>query len=453
MGSPLIEGRNGALYTDDYQLTMAQSYLREGMDEEATFSLFFRELPDHRDYLLACGVEDVLDFLGAMRFDDEDIAYLRSREVFSEDFLGWLSDFEFGGEVRAVAEGTPVFAEEPLVEVTAPIAVAQIVETIVLNQVHFQSILATKASRVAEAAGEAAVLDFGARRIHGTDAGLKACRAYHIGGLAGTSLVLAGELYGVPVSGTMAHSYIQAHDDEYEAFRQFTKTFPETILLVDTYETVTGVRRVVELAEELGEDFAVRGIRLDSGDLGELARRSREILDEAGLEDVEIIASGGLDEYAIAGLREDGAPIDGFGVGTNLATSEDAPKLDMAYKLVEYDGRGRMKLSQGKRTLPGAKQVFRRHDDGGRAVGDRLARRGAEPGDDTPLLEVVMEEGVRTSPREDLDAARERAASMRAALPDDIRSIEGAEAAYPVELDEELERYHREVRERIEARF
>ncbi|MDX1626526.1 MAG: nicotinate phosphoribosyltransferase [Wenzhouxiangellaceae bacterium] len=447
MTHSFVRGDRAALFTDLYQMTMAQAYVAEGLTEPATFSLFFRHLPDDRNYILSCGAEDVADFLAEMRFTDDDLAYLDKQGQLSDEFLDYLSDFRFSGEVMAVPDGTPVFPKEPLVEVTAPAPEAQLVETWVMNQMHVQSVLATKAARIVDSARGRAVLDFGLRRIHGADNGLKAARAFHVAGVSATSNVLAGRVYGIPISGTMAHSYIQAHDSEIDAFRAFASEFPETVLLVDTYDTIEGTKNVVRLAEELGDDFRVRGIRLDSGDLGELAKKSREILDEAGLDDLKIFASGGLDEYGITRLLDDDAPIDGFGVGTAMGTASDAPDLDIAYKLVAYGGEGRMKLSTGKASLPSAKQIFRRFRHG-EAVGDVLARRG-ETLEGEPLLEPFVVDGQRVRDREAPALCRDRARQRLDALPDSLRGPGKAEDPYPVELSDELDRYHDEVRERI----
>ena len=333
---------NFAIFTDLYELTMLQAYVEEGMEEQATFSLFTRRLPERRNYLLACGLDDVLSYLETLRFDEESLKYLASLGRFKNSFLAWLRDFRFTGDVHAIPEGTPVFANEPILEITAPIAEAQLAETFVVNQIHLQTTLASKAARVVTAARDRAVVDFGARRIHGTDAAIKAARAFYIAGVAATSNVLAGKIYGLPVTGTMAHSFVQAWDDEKDAFRSFVRLYPDTVLLVDTYDTLKGVGRVCELARELGDQFKVRAVRLDSGDLAELARRTRETLDAAGLGKVEIFASSGLDEDVIDDLVTRGAPITGFGVGTKMGVSEDAPSLDIAYKLCAYAGQGRV---------------------------------------------------------------------------------------------------------------
>lgn len=442
-----VTGQNVALLTDQYELTMMQAYWREGLHDDAVFTLYYRTLPEGRNMLLAAGLDDALSYLETLSFEADHLDYLEGQGGFDREFLDWLGAVEFTGSVRAMAEGTPVFPHEPILEVTGPLPVAQVAETFIMNQVHMQTVLASKAYRVKAAAGDRAVVDFGLRRIHGADAGLKAARAFHIVGLDGTSNVLAGSVYGVPVTGTMAHSYIQAHENELDAFRAFTELYPDTVLLVDTYDTLEGVRNVVRLAGERGDDFAVRAVRLDSGDLGELAKRSREILDQAGLHDVEIFASGGLDEYEIDRLLGGGAPIDGFGVGTRMGTSRDAPALDMAYKLTEYAGEGRLKLSSGKRILPGPKQVWRELEDGV-AVRDRITTAGEEaPG--RPLLEPVMEYGERLDAgRRTLTEAREHAARAVAEMPAAIRGIEPADP-YPVEVAEHLERRQTKVAEEV----
>jgi nicotinate phosphoribosyltransferase len=442
--------RPGALFTDLYELTMMQSYFDRDMHQRAAFSLFVRDLPDERNYLLAAGLDDVLDYLENLRFGDDDIAYLRELGKFTPAFLDWLKGFRFTGDVYAVPEGTPVFDNEPILEIEAPIAEAQLVETAVMNIVHVQTLLASKAARVVEAAQGRVVVDFGARRIHGRDAAMKAARAFHIAGLSATSNVEAGRAYGIPVSGTMAHSYIEAFANEAEAFAAFTRSYPETVLLVDTYDTVQGVQNVIGLARKLGDDFRVRAIRLDSGDLLELSRKARTMLDEAGLADVEIFASGGLDEYKIAELVQAGAPISGFGVGTAMGVSEDAPSLEIAYKLTAYAGEGRMKLSTGKASFPGLKQIFRREGRDGRACGDTLGLQG-ESLEGRPLIECVMRGGARTGRARELNAIRDHAAGELAALPDHIRAIDPAAAPYPVEISADLDAYTEQVRSHLKG--
>jgi nicotinate phosphoribosyltransferase len=426
-----------ALLTDLYELTMLQAYFEERMQETAVFSLFVRRLPERRNYLLACGLDDVLTYLETLRFDDAALAYLDSLGRFSDRFLRYLEQLRFTGEVYAVPEGTPVFPPEPIVEVSAPIAEAQLVEAFVMNQIHLQTVLASKAARVVEAAQGRQVVDFGLRRMHGIDAGLKAARAFHIAGVHATSNVAAGQAYGLHVAGTLAHSYIQAHDDEYGAFRAFARLYPDTVLLVDTYDTLAGIRKVVQLAKELGPAFRVSALRLDSGDLGELAHAARHILDDAGLQQVGIFASGSLNEDEIARLIAAGTPINGFGVGTDMGVSRDAPALDIAYKLVEYAGRGRLKLSTGKAVLPGRKQIAR-VERNGMADYDLLGRHDESlPG--RPLVRQVMKSGERLpAGRVSLDEARAHARCELDRLPAHLRALEPARPAYRVEIGEAL---------------
>lgn len=432
------------LFADLYEFRMAQAYRALGMQETATFSLFVRRLPPMRNFLLACGVEDLLDMLEGLRFGEESLAWLRSLHEFPEDFLGWLAAFRFSGTVHAVPEGTPAFAEEPLIEVTAPIAQAQLLETLAMNVVGSQTLLASKAARVVLAAAGRPVVDFGGRRAQGMDAAVAGARAFHLAGVAATSNVLAGARHGVPVAGTMAHSFVQAFASENEAFRAFAACHPETILLVDTYDTLEGVRRVVAMARAMGAAFRVRGVRLDSGDLLALSRQARVMLDAAGLQRVQIFASGGLDEHRIAALLAAGAPIDAFGVGTEMSVSGDAPALDIAYKLVAYAGEGRMKLSPGKRTLPGRKQVFRG------AAGDTLGL-AEESLAGEPLLRPMMRDGRRLAPRPSLAEARREAAARIAALPAALRGLQPAPAPWPVTTSPALERHAREVQARLAA--
>ncbi|MFW5452033.1 nicotinate phosphoribosyltransferase [Thioalkalivibrio sulfidiphilus] len=448
-GTPCDRGL--ALFTDLYELTMLQAYLEEGMHAEAVFTLFVRRLPKRRNYLLACGLDTVLGQLEGLRFTRADLDYLAGLGPFKEGFLRWLEDFRFTGDVHAVPEGTPMFANEPILEVVAPLPEAQLIETLVINQIHLQTVIASKAARLVEAAGGRPVVDFGARRMHGLDAAIKGARAFHIAGVAATSNVLAGRLYGLPVRGTMAHSYIQAHVDEAVAFAAFARLYPETVLLVDTYDTIAGIDRVIALAKEMGEAFYVSAVRLDSGDLASLAREGRARLDEAGLSRVGIFASGGLNEDVIAELLLRGAPIDGFGVGTSMGISSDVPDLDIAYKLAEYAGEGRLKLSSGKPILPGRKQVFRELRDGLYA-GDVIGRLGEDlPGE--PLLVKVMEHGQRLdSHLRDLKRLRDHAADCLKRLPADIRAITPADAPYSVQISAALTDHQRAAREVIETR-
>jgi nicotinate phosphoribosyltransferase len=437
-------GRYPALLTDLYQLTMMQAYVREGMTGTAVFTLSVRRLPDRRNYLLACGLDDVLEFLANVRFADADLDYLQGLPGFSDSFIDDLRGFRFTGDVYAVPEGTPVFGNEPILEVVAPLPQAQLVETFILNQIQLQTMLASKAARVVAAARGRTVVDFGLRRMHGIDAGVKAARAFHIAGVDATSNVLAGRMYGIPVSGTMAHSYIQSHDGELDAFRAFARLYPDATLLVDTYGTMAGVENVIRLARELGDSFRIGSIRLDSGDLAGLAHAARVRLDESGLADVRIFVSGGLDEYAVRALVDAGAPIDGFGVGTAMGVSKDEPSLDIVYKLAEYAGRGRVKTSPGKPVLPGRKQVYRIERDGTIAE-DVIARYDEElPG--TPLLRPVMTAGERLdAARETIDVARARAVRETARLPFKLRELDATTRPFPVRVSGSLGRYHKAV--------
>ena len=433
-----------ALLTDLYQLTMAQAYLREGLEEPAVFTLSVRRLPAARNYILACGLADVLDFLENVRFNDGDLDYLAGLPHFTTAFLDHLRGFRFTGDVHAVPEGTPVFADEPILEVVAPLPQAQLIETFLLNQIHLQTLLASKAARVVAAAAGRPVIDFGLRRMHGADAGMKAARAFHIAGVSATSNVLAGRTFGIPVTGTMAHSYVQAHDSELEAFRAFVGLYPDTTLLVDTYDTMAGIDNVIRLAQELGDAFATGAIRLDSGDLAALSRAARARLDENGLGRVRIVVSGGLDEYSVRELVAGGAPIDGFGVGTAMGVSKDEPALDMVYKLAEYAGRGRVKTSPDKPVLPGRKQVFRM-DESGIATADVIARHD-EDAAGRPLLRCMMKAGARVDDaRETISDIRERAARETARLPDEVLALEPMRRPFPVHVTGQLSRYHTAV--------
>lgn len=443
-----LYGQSGlGLFTDLYELMMMNAYFEEGMTDHAVFSLYSRHLPPTRNFLLNAGLGTILQDIERLRFSDDDISYLATLNKFSSRFLSWLRAFRFSGDVFAIPEGTPVFANEPVLEVVAPLAEAQLIETLVMNQVHLQTVLATKAQRVTAAASGRPVFDFSARRAHGIDAALKGARAFVIGGIEATSNVLAGRIYGLPVVGTMAHSYIQAHDDEAAAFRAFARIYPDSVMLVDTYDTLEGVRKLIAMASVGGEALRVRAVRLDSGDLAALARDARVLLDESGHNAVAIYASGGLDERSIAALIRDGAPIDGFGVGTALGVSDDAPTLDMVYKLCEYAGEGRLKLSSGKPVLPGRKQVFR-YSEKDRDVHDVIARADENlPG--TPLLERVMHAGKRTRSCPSMNDLRVRARELIARLPEDVAALEKAPEPYPVTVSEALLDHQKQVREAV----
>jgi nicotinate phosphoribosyltransferase len=432
-----------ALFCDLYELTMAEAYLAHGMTEQATFSLFVRKLPKSRNFLLACGGDGLAVRLAELRFSKTDLDYLGSLGLFSQSLLDWLAEFRFSGSLDAVEDGTPLFANEPILEVTAPIAEAQVLETLIINQVQLQTLLASKAARVVGAAKGRRLVDFGSRRAHGVEAALAGARAFYVAGVDATSNLLAGARYGIPVAGTMAHSFVQACGSEREAFRRFAEMFPETTLLVDTYDTLNGVARVVDLARELGPAFKVKGVRLDSGDLHALARATRAILDEAGLPQVLIFASGGLDEHKVAELVDGGAPIDAFGVGTDMSVSADAPALDIAYKLCAYAGEGRLKLSTGKRTLPGRKQVFRGSD------GDVIARYEEDLSGEK-LLRPVMREGRPILQSRSLADLRAATAAHLQRLPAELRSLSPA-APHPVRISDALAAYEQSVLRTIKA--
>ena len=412
---------NDALLTDLYQLTMLAAYHELGMRETATFELFARHLPPQRGFLLVSGLESVLDYLETLSFEPAQLEWLGSTGRFKPAFLDWLAGFRFRGDVFAVPEGTVLFADEPWLRVTAALPEAQFIESRLMNLMHFQTLVATKAARCVLVAGGRKLVDFGLRRAHGGEAGVLASRASYLAGFAGTATVEAGRRFGIPVFGTMAHSFVQAHDVEADAFAGYARAHPDQVnLLIDTYDVETAARETVALA---GRGARVTGVRIDSGDLGDLARRVRRILDDGGCSRITIIASGSLDEFEIARLVAEGAPIDAFGIGTRLDTSSDAPYLDCAYKLEEYAGRPRRKRSAGKATWPGRKQVWRTLDSAGRIVRDVVALEG-EQADGTPLLACAMRDGRRTGLAEPLEGSRERAAAALASLSASARRLE-----------------------------
>ncbi|NPA15182.1 MAG: nicotinate phosphoribosyltransferase [Deferribacteres bacterium] len=428
------------LLTDLYELTMADSYFRRGKNEETTFDLFVRSMPEHRNFLVCAGIEQILFYLENLRFTEQAIDYLKSLSIFSEGFLNFLKDFRFTGSVYAIPEGEIYFPREPVVRITAPRIEAQIVETFLLNTFNFQSAIASKAARVIIAAQGRGVVDFSARRDHGADAALKVARASFIAGCIGTSCTLAGMLYGIPVYGTMAHSYVMSFPTELDAFRAFVEDFPNnSILLIDTYDTIQGARHAVIVAKEMEQKGRrLKGVRLDSGDIVKLSKQVRQILDEAGLGYVKIFASGDLNEYKIKALLEQGAPIDFFGVGTEMGVSKDAPALGGVYKLSEDDRGPRIKLSSGKVTLPGKKQVYRVVENG-RMKKDIITLETEKPEEKNvyPLLIKVMEKGKICSELPDLKAIRDRFLERLNMLPDELKAIT-EEKEYPVELGREL---------------
>jgi nicotinate phosphoribosyltransferase len=447
-----IEGGSGLLLTDLYQLNMMQAYLDAGMTETAVFEFFVRKLPETRGFLVAAGLEQALDFLETARFTQDELAWLEDSGRFREDMLDYLARLRFAGEVDAMAEGTVFFPDEPILRVAAPLPVAQLVETRLINLLHFQTVIASKAARMVLAAPGKPLVDFGLRRAHGAEAGLLAARASYLAGFAGSATTPAQRLYGVPIFGTMAHSFIQAFETEEAAFAAFARSRPENVvLLLDTYDTEAAAHKVVALAPRLKQEgIALRGVRLDSGDLAEHASRVRRILDEGGLKEVTVFASGGLDETVLQKFIAEGAPINGYGIGTSLTTASDAPALDCAYKLQEYAGEAKRKRSEGKATWPGRKQVFRRRRangvPGGTLDGDLLTLEGA-PGDGEPLIQPVMRQGRRLSPPPPLDQLRARAAAELGALPAHLARLETA-PAYTVEVSRAL----RDLAEEVDRR-
>ncbi len=434
------------LLTDLYQLNMIQAYLDRGETRLAVFELFFRKLPPRRNFLMAAGLESALAFLERLRFGEAELAWLRRSGRFGAALLDYLRELRFDGDVDAMAEGELFFADEPILRVTAPLPLAQLVESRLINILHFQTLIASKAARLVLSAPGKLLVDFGLRRAHGAEAALMAARASYIAGFAGTATLLAEAEFGIPAYGTMAHSFVQAHDDETQAFENFARARPANLtLLIDTYDTQAGAEKVVALAPRLrAVGIAIAAVRLDSGDLDALSRSVRRILDRGGLRDTAIFASGGLDEDVIATLMRAGAPIDGFGVGTSLTTSNDVAALDCAYKLQEYAGRARRKRSTGKATWPGRKQVWRRFDGERRMAGDIVTLSNA-PASGTPLLRRVMTGGRRVAPPESLAMARRRAADNLAALPATWRGLAQAASPYPVRIADDVRQLAEEV--------
>ena len=436
---------NLTLLTDLYQLTMAQGYFREQRLGTATCSLFIRNYPPNRGYFVCAGLHNVLDYLQSLSFDNAALDYLAAQHLFTDDFLHYLADLKFTGEVWAIAEGRIFFTDEPVLEITAPVIQAQIAETLVINQVHLQSLIATKAARCVHAAGGRPVVDFALRRTHGIDAGMKVARASYLAGFAGTSNVMAGKNYGLPIVGTMAHSFVMTFEREIDAFRAYAASFPRaTILLIDTYDTLAGARNAATVAGEMatrGEKLI--GVRIDSGDLPAQARAVRRILDEAGLGEVKILGSGGLDEYDLGDFSLAQVPFDSYGVGTKMGTSADAPWTDMSYKMVEYAGRPVQKLSTGKISWPAKKQVFRRLDADGRLGSDVIGLRADNIAGAEPLLRKVMDRGIALR-LADLEASRATLLEEFKRLPEPVKATRNP-ARYPVEFSPALQKLRDEV--------
>ena len=429
------------LLLDLYQLTMAQSYFALGMRELAVFELFVRSLPRSRGFLVAAGLAQSLEYLEGLRFGPEDIKFLAGLGLFSPEFLKYLGTFRFSGSVHAMPEGTPFFGQEPILRVTAPILEAQVVESRILNIVHFQTVIASKAARCALAAGERQLVDFGLRRAHEADAGFFAARAAYVGGFHATATVEAGLRFGIPLSGTLAHSFIEAHRSEEEAFRSFAATYPGPVtLLIDTYDTERGAERVAALARELkniASPRRIRAVRIDSGDLARECRAVRRILDSRDCQEVQIVVSGGLDEYAIDYLVKNAVPVDAIGVGTALDVAADAPALDMAYKLQEYAGKARRKRSPGKATWPGVKQVFRERGAQRRIMRDAVALTEEAVAGEALLVEV-MREGRTVATVTPLAQIRAYCLQEVQALPAPLQDLQQSTGAVPVRISEAL---------------
>ncbi|HEX3339988.1 MAG TPA: nicotinate phosphoribosyltransferase [Pseudolabrys sp.] len=426
------------LTTDLYELNMVQAYLDRGEDKEAVFEFFVRRLPPRRGFLLAAGLDDVLTYLETLRFSSSEIDWLKSTGRFRDNLIDYLADFRFSGDVHAIAEGTVCFPNEPLIRITAPLPMAQIVETRLINILHFQTMIASKAARMVLAAPGKILSDFGLRTAHGAEAGLFSARASYVAGFTSAANVLAGQRYGIPVVGTMAHSFVQVHDDEMTAFDNFARARPEgVVLLIDTYDTEAGARKVVQLAPKLKADgIAIRGVRIDSGDLASMSKKVRGILDGGGLKDTIILVSGGINEDVLQTMMAAKTPIDGFGIGVNLDASIDAPSLDCAYKLQDYAGKPRRKLSEGKVTWPGRKQVWRSYGADKRMRGDILSLENDSQAGET-LVAPVMRGGKRLAPAPAIAQIREHAARELGKLPEPLRKLE-AGIEYPVEISKAL---------------
>ena len=444
-----MDDATSPLLTDLYQLNMIQAYLEHGKTKIAVFEFFVRNLPPRRGFLVAAGLEQALAFLEDLHFSAEEVDWLARSGRFGSGLLDHLAALRFEGDVHAMPEGTVFFANEPILRVTAPLPQAQLVETRLINILHFQSLIASKAARMTLAAPGKLLVDFGLRRAHGYEAGVLAARASYLAGFAGTATMLAEKWFGIPTFGTMAHSFIQTYDDETAAFEDFARSRPENLtFLIDTYDTEAGARKVVALAPRLkARGIAIRSVRLDSGDLIALSRSVRRILDEGGLAEVGIFASGGLDENDLAEMLQAGAPIDGFGVGTSLTTSSDVPALDCAYKLEEYAGLPRRKRSTGKATWPGRKQVWRRYGSDGRMAGDILSIESDDQNGE-PLIQLVMRGGRRVAPSPTLAEIRARAARELGQLPEPFRRLE-PRTFYPVQVADALVRLAKEVDSRL----
>ena len=443
--------RDSVLVTDFYQLAMMNAYFELGMEDQAVFELFVRRLPPERNFLMAAGLAQVLDYLETLSFQPEELDYLAADPRFKPGFIDHLADLHFTGDVDAMPEGSVFFAEEPVLRVTAPISQAQLVETRIINILHMQTLVASKASRFIIAADGRRIVDFGLRCSHGAEAGLFAARASYIAGLDGTATVLAGMRFGIPTMGTMAHSFIQSHETEAAAFENFARSQPGNVtLLIDTYDIEAGAKKVVHLASKLRKsEDVINAVRIDSGDFDQSSRAVRAILDNAGFSEIKIIVSGSLDEHRVSRLVCDGAPIDGFGVGTNLDVSPDVPVLDCVYKLQEYAGRARRKRSANKHTWPGAKQVYRWFSEAGVMLEDSVTLVG-DTAQGVPMLNPVMKNGQRLAPSPSLEMIRKVAAKTLQELPENLREL-SSQPPYPVSISDSVRALAQKVDASLEA--
>jgi nicotinate phosphoribosyltransferase len=420
---------------------MLQGYLEHGFTQNADFEFFVRDLPENRNFLIAAGLEEVLDFLVNLKFSDKELDWLAKQSRFSSDFITFLEKFSFEGDVYAMPEGTIFFPDEPILRISAPITQAQLVETRIINLLHYQTMIASKAVRSTIAAGGKVIVDFGLRRAHGAEAGLFAARSSYIAGFSGTSTVLAGELYDIPLFGTMAHSFIQAHKEEMAAFENFADSQPDNItLLVDTFDIFEAINKVITLSNKLKKrNIRIQAIRLDSGDLIENSRKIRKILDNAGLNDIKIFASGNLDEYALQKFNQSKAPIDGFGVGTLMVTSADSPYLECGYKLVQYAGQARYKKSPKKETWPCPKQVYRYTDENETFLADEITMHKEER-DAHPLINKVVADGKRLQEEIPVSTIREFVQTQLSHIPQNLLDINN-KVEFPVKISESFKKY------------
>jgi len=439
---------NSVLLTDLYQLTMLQGYYEQNMEEPAVFEFFVRKLPKNRSYLVAAGLAQVLTYLEQLQFSSDEIDWLASTGQFKPAVLDRLETLKFTGDVHAMPEGTVFFPNEPLLRITAPLPEAQLIESRIINLLHFQTLIASKAARSVFIAPDKLLVDFGMRRAHGSEAALLAARASYLAGFTGSSTVAAGMYFGIPIFGTMAHSFIQTYTRESQAFVDFAEANPDNVvLLIDTYDTEAGAQKVVDLAATLyAQGIEIKGVRLDSGDLADHARKVRLILDRGGLNDTTIFASGNIDEYKLEELMAQQAPIDGFGIGTRMDTSADAPYLDCAYKLQEYAGIARRKRSEGKATWPGRKQVYRNYSNNGIMSGDTVTVENV-PCAGQPLLQLVMQGGKTVATQPTLIEARAQARRQLKGLPVSLRQLSNT-PEYPVIISAELQALAKIVDER-----